>query len=280
MSYGRGDLTSGGADEFSPSYNDSYQNYGRPTQADYTRYTQLISSNVQKISQHVQDIKRMVHQLGTNEDTPDLRDRLHQRQHYTNQLSKDTAKYIKEVKSLPQASSLSEQRHRKTQIERLMGDFSDVLNAFQAAQREAATTEKECVARVRAASTAMHDQGSDVLVNVQGTMQDQQQAAISADELREIEERENAIRQLEADIVDVNMIFKDLGTMVHEQGDMIDSIEANVESAETHVEQGNVQLQQARASQSSARKKKFICAIIGIVLLVVLILIIYFSVKK
>ena len=49
-----------------------------------------------------------------------------------------------------------------------MGDFSDVLNAFQAAQREAATTEKECVARVRAASTAMHDQGSDVLVNVQG----------------------------------------------------------------------------------------------------------------
>nr|XP_002123047.1 syntaxin-7 [Ciona intestinalis] len=278
MSYGRGDLTSDGFNS-SASYNTgSYQNSGG-TQ-DYTRLTQLIGTNIQKIAQNVQEFKRMVNQLGTNQDTPDLRNRLHQRQHHTNQISKDTARYLKDVKGLPSTQAAAEQRRRKTQTERLMADFSDVLNSFQAAQREAATTEKECVARVRASSTAHQEPGSDVLINIQGTMQDQQQATVSAEELQDIEERETAIRQLEADIMDVNMIFKDLGTMVHEQGEMIDSIEANVEHAEQDVVQGNVQLVQARASQSSARKKKLICFILLIVAIVVIALIIYFSVKK
>lgn len=49
--------------------------------------------------------------------------------------------------------------------------------------------------------------------------------------------------------MDVNQIFKDLATMVHEQGEVIDSIEANVESAQVHVSQGAGQLQQARQYQ-------------------------------
>ena len=75
-------------------------------------------------------------------------------------------------------------------------------------------------------------------------------------------ERERAIRQLQviltnnlpvhqnyifyfipfqSDIVDVNTIFKELATMVHEQGEMIDSIEANVETAQMRVEEGTSQ---------------------------------------
>ncbi|EDO44588.1 predicted protein, partial [Nematostella vectensis] len=64
-----------------------------------------------------------------------------------------------------------------------------------------------------------------------------------------IEERERAIRQLEADIVGVNEIFRDLGNMIHEQGEVIDSIEANVETAAVHVETANVQLDKARGYQ-------------------------------
>lgn len=278
MSYGRGDLTPGGSyGNSSDQYQSSYQNDGRSTQADYTRLTQLISSNIQKIQQNVQDIKRMVDQLGSASDTSELRDRLHQRQHYTNQLSKDTAKYIKDVKALPPAYPASEQRHRKTQSDRLMSEFSDVLNRFQTVQRDAATKEKECIARARAAS-ASQDQTGDVLVNLQG-VQEQDQAQISAEDMEEIEERQAAIQQLEADIVDVNMIFKDLGAMVHEQGDVIDSIEANVETAAENITAGNQQLVQARSSAASARKKKLICGIIVVVLIVVLILIIYYSTR-
>lgn len=279
MSYGKGDLTPGGGSYGnSDPYHNSYQNDGRSTQADYTRLTQLISSNIQKIQQNVQDIKRMVEQLGSASDTSDLRDRLHQRQHYTNQLSKDTAKYLKDVKSLPAAYPASEQRHRKTQTDRLMSDFSDVLNTFQTVQRDAAAKEKESIARARAAS-AREDQGSDFLVNIQG-MQEQEQSVVTAEDLEDIEERQAAVQQLEADIIDVNMIFKDLGALVHEQGDMIDSIEANVETAADNITAGNQQLVKARSSAASARKKKLILAIVVIIIIIVLVLIIYFSTKN
>jgi len=272
MSYGRGDLTGSGG--FEPvTYNSGYQENGS-----YQQLANAISSNIQKISQNVQDIRRMVKQLGGDQDTHDMRDRLQQRQHHTNQMCKDTAKYLRDAKSMPAATSVTEQRHRKTQIERLMGDFSDILNSFQAVQRDAATTSKEYIAKARAASTT---DNNDVLINLQqGSLQEQQQSSVTQEDLQEIQEREDAIRQLEADIVDVNMIFKDLGTMVHEQGDLIDSIEANVEHAEADVVQGNTQLVQARRSAASARKKKFICAVVGVVLLVVLALVIYFSVPK
>ena len=50
--------------------------------------------------------------------------------------------------------------------------------------------------------------------------------------IQQLQERERAVQQLESDIIDVNTIFKDLCTMVHEQGEMVDSIEANVESTQ------------------------------------------------
>lgn len=45
--------------------------------------------------------------------------------------------------------------------------------------------------------------------------------------------------------MDVNTIFKDLATMVHEQGEMVDSIEQNVESAHVRVQEGTEQLRMA-----------------------------------
>lgn len=67
--------------------------------------------------------------------------------------------------------------------------------------------------------------------------------------LEEVRQREQAIRQLESDILDVNQIFKELATMVHEQGEVIDSIEANIEQAHIQVEEGVRQVSQAATYQ-------------------------------
>lgn len=57
-----------------------------------------------------------------------------------------------------------------------------------------------------------------------------------------LREREQAIRKIEGDIVEVNQIFKDLATMVHDQGEVIDSIEANIESSSIQINEGTTQL--------------------------------------
>ncbi|CAL4082946.1 unnamed protein product, partial [Meganyctiphanes norvegica] len=160
------------------------------------------------------------------------------------------------------------------------------LNDFQAAQRQAAAKEKDALKKARANTDAHFfddsQQGSALLDlggggGLGGNRQAQTQIQMEQEaELQQLQERETQIRQLESDIMDVNQIFKDLATMVHEQGDMIDSIEANVESAQVHVSQGATQLQQARTYQNKARRKKMcIILILVIVAAVVLGLIIW-----
>jgi len=82
------------------------------------------------------------------------------------------------------------------------------------------------------------------------------QATIQMEEevdLSELQEREQSIRKIETDIVEVNQIFKDLATMVHEQGEVIDSIEANVETATIQVSEGAQQISKARDYQVCSR---------------------------
>lgn len=90
-------------------------------------------------------------------------------------------------------------------------------------------------------------------------------------DVEQLQERERAVRQLESDILDVNHIFKDLATLVHDQGEVIDSIEANVESTQVRVSEGTEQLRQAETYKNKARKKKFILAIILIIVLAIII---------
>ncbi|MXQ88749.1 hypothetical protein E5288_WYG003377 [Bos mutus] len=198
-------------------------------------------------------------------------ERSQQKQQYTNQLAKETDKYIKEFGSLP--TTPSDQRQRKIQKDRLVAEFTASLTNFQKVQRQAAEREKEFVARVRASSRVsggFPEESSKERNLVSWESQTQPQAQlqdeeITEDDLRLIQERESSIRQLEADIMDINEIFKDLGMMIHEQGDVIDSIEANVENAEVHVQQANQQL--SRAADYQRKSRKTLCIIIFILVI-------------
>ncbi|XP_058602905.1 syntaxin-12 isoform X3 [Onychostoma macrolepis] len=231
---------------------------------DFNNLTQTCSSNIQKITQNTGQIKSMLFQLGTRPDTPELQDRLQQMQHYTNQLAKETNRHLKDLGSLPQPQSPSEQRIQK---DRLMNDFSAALNNFQVVQRRAAERERESVARARAGSRLHVDElnQDEQLVTFEkneGWRMQTEEEPFNEEDLELIKERETNIRQLESDIMDVNQIFKDLAVMIHDQGDMIDSIEANVESAEVHVERGSEQLQHAAYYQRKSRKRMCILALV------------------
>ncbi|XP_013998609.1 syntaxin-12 [Salmo salar] len=248
---------------------------------------QTCSSNIQKITQNTAQIKSMVNQLGTRQDTSELQDRLQHIQHFTNQLAKETNKHLKDLGSVSLSSAPSEQRQQKIQKDRLMNEFSAALNNFQAIQRQAAQKEKESVARARAGSRLSAEDGvsEEQLVSfdnqedwAQTTTQTTEEA-ITEEDLELIKERETNIRQLESDILDVNQIFKDLAVMIHDQGEMIDSIEANVESAEVHVDRGTEQLQRAAYYQQKSRKKMCILAVVMSIVLTILGIIIWQATK-
>uniref|UniRef100_A0ACB8FT06 Uncharacterized protein n=1 Tax=Sphaerodactylus townsendi TaxID=933632 RepID=A0ACB8FT06_9SAUR len=210
-------------------------------------------------------------------DSSKLQESLQELQHTANRLAKETNEYLKELGSLPLPLSALEQRQQKLQKERLMNDFSAALNNFQAVQRKVSEKEKETVARARAGSrlSAEERNKDEQLVSFDSNeewnqMQSQEEDAITEQDLELIKERETAIVQLEADILDVNQIFKDLAMMIHDQGDVIDSIESSIENAEVHVENANEQLQRASYYQKKSRKK--ICILIVGLAVVTLIL--------
>merc|ERR1711981_441079 len=148
-----------------------------------------------------------------------------------------------------------------------MGDFTRALDNFQRAQRSAAQKEKDAIKKFKTAGgqTAETD-----LIDIEGGGGGANRAQMMMQEEQNMEhlvERERAVTQLEADIMDVNQIFKDLAAMVHDQGELVDSIEANVETASIRVNEGTDQLRQAERYQNKARRKKIILAIIGLIVL-------------
>ncbi|CAN6926910.1 unnamed protein product [Brassica oleracea] len=89
------------------------------------------------------------------------------------------------------------------------------------------------------------------------------------DTLAEIQERHDAVRDLEKKLLDLQQVFLDMAVLVDSQGEMLDNIENMVSSAVDHVQSGNNQLTKALKKQKSSRK--WMCIAILILLIIIII---------
>ena len=119
-------------------------------------------------------MRRMIAQIGTPQDNQQLQNQLHQIQHYTGQLAKDTSTHLHDLSNGVSTLSQSEQRQWRLQKERLHNDFTKALNGFQAAQRTAAQKEKDVIRRAKGAQAGLagpnqgnHNKHCDLTVKIQ-----------------------------------------------------------------------------------------------------------------
>ncbi|MCL7044616.1 hypothetical protein MKW94_020877 [Papaver nudicaule] len=92
------------------------------------------------------------------------------------------------------------------------------------------------------------------------------------DTLAEIQERHEAVRDVEKKLLELQQIFMDMAVLVESQGDMLDNIESQVSSAVDHVQSGNTALQRAKSLQKNSRK--WMCIAIIILLIIVGIIVV------
>ncbi|KAH0895525.1 syntaxin-132 isoform X1 [Brassica rapa] len=92
------------------------------------------------------------------------------------------------------------------------------------------------------------------------------------DTLAEIQERHDAVRDLEKKLLDLQQIFMDMAVLVDAQGEMLDNIESQVSNAVDHVQSGNTALVRAKSLQKSSRK--WMCIAIIILLIVVAVIVV------
>lgn len=92
------------------------------------------------------------------------------------------------------------------------------------------------------------------------------------DTLAEIQERHDAVRDVERKLLELQQIFLDMAVLVDAQGDMLDNIESHVSSAVDHVQSGNTALQKAKKLQRNSRK--WTCMAIMILLIIVVVVVV------
>lgn len=92
--------------------------------------------------------------------------------------------------------------------------------------------------------------------------------------IQEIQERHDAVKDLEKNLKELHQVFMDMAVLVQAQGHQLDDIESQVTRANSVIRHGTAQLHKARFYQKNTRKWTFI----GIAILVVILLIIILSV--
>lgn len=87
--------------------------------------------------------------------------------------------------------------------------------------------------------------------------------------IKEIQERHDAVKDIERSLLELHQIFMDMATLVDAQGEQLNDIEQQVNKASSFIQRGTQQLQVAKNTQRSSRK----WCLIAIILLIVLILV-------
>jgi len=96
------------------------------------------------------------------------------------------------------------------------------------------------------------------------------------DTIQEIQERHDAVKDMEKNLKELHQVFLDMAVLVQAQGEQLDDIANNVGRAHSFVDRGTQQLRTARVLQKNTRK--WTCYAI-IILVVIIVLVVLFTVK-
>ncbi|GLT49453.1 hypothetical protein SLA2020_230060 [Shorea laevis] len=92
------------------------------------------------------------------------------------------------------------------------------------------------------------------------------------DTISEIQERHDAVKEIEKNLIELHQVFLDMAALVEAQGHQLNDIESHVAHASSFVRRGTEQLQDAREYQKDSRKWTCIAIALGIFLIIVILL--------
>ncbi|KAH9322147.1 hypothetical protein KI387_016786, partial [Taxus chinensis] len=224
--------------------------------------SQAVAAGIFKINTAVSSFKRLVNDLGTPKDTPQLRDKLHKSRQHIGQLVKETSAKLKAASETDQHQEVP--ASKKIADAKLAKDFQAVLKEFQKAQQLAAECETTYTTFVPQPAESSYtlseaDLSAEVDQQRQNRLQEQRREEILQLEnelvFNEaiIEERNQGINEIQEQILEVNEIFKDLAVLVNEQGMMVDDIGSHIDSSYSATVQAKSHLVQASKSQKSRK---------------------------
>ncbi|GAB4834158.1 hypothetical protein Ancab_032422 [Ancistrocladus abbreviatus] len=175
----------------------------------------------------------------------------------------------------------SADRTRTSVVSGLRKKLKEKMEEFQELREMVGKEYRETVQRRYYTVTGEHpdDRTVDLLIStgesetfLQKAIQQQGRGKI-IDTIVEIQERHDAVQDIERNLKELHQVFLDMAVLVQHQGEQLDDIEAQVQRANSYVRGAAGQLQTARRHQKNTRK--WTC--FGIILILIIILVIVLS---
>ncbi|KAG8441563.1 hypothetical protein GDO86_010662, partial [Hymenochirus boettgeri] len=165
---------------------------------------QLTSRDVFQINTNVQSLERTLRSLGTSNDTPELIESLHFTQQETNNTITTCTKSIRQLSEIVRGAS----RQDRLQLDRIKGQLSDAIHRYGVVQKKVAEKSKSLLSTgqkhiKQSPRTPFSDIADDEKIfnggdeRWQDENQTQDVADLSEEDLNEIRQKEEAIKQIE-----------------------------------------------------------------------------------
>ncbi|KDP20894.1 hypothetical protein JCGZ_21365 [Jatropha curcas] len=174
----------------------------------------------------------------------------------------------------------SADRTRTSVVSGLGKKLKDLMDNFQGLRAKMTAEYKETVER-RYFTITGEKPSEETIENLiesgesesflQKAIQDQGRGQI-LDTISEIQERHDAVKEIEKNLIELHQVFLDMAALVEAQGHQLNDIESHVAHASSFVRRGTEQLQEAREYQKSSRKWTCIAIYGGIVVVILLLL--------
>uniref|UniRef100_A0A5B7AVN8 t-SNARE coiled-coil homology domain-containing protein n=1 Tax=Davidia involucrata TaxID=16924 RepID=A0A5B7AVN8_DAVIN len=171
-------------------------------------------------------------------------------------------------------------RSRMNMTNALTKKFRDLMTEFQTLRQRIQDEYREVVERrvITVTGTRPDEETIDHLIETGNSEQIFQKAIQEMgrgqvlNTLEEIQERHDAVKEIEKKLLDLHQIYLDMAVLVEAQGDILDNIESQVSNAVDHVQSGTTALQNAKKLQRNTRKWTCIAIIILLIIVAVIVL--------
>ncbi|KAJ8953109.1 hypothetical protein NQ318_013453 [Aromia moschata] len=226
--------------------------------SEFNSFCDNVVTNIYTINSSLKTLESALKSIGTKKDNQGFRNKIHVTQLMT---TRDFGK----LKLIVAKGD----KQKQLQVEKLEGNFKEAVNRYYALQKEVASKQKEhlLVSPSFESETAQDDDYR------------QQQQQRQEQMTRELEfeqdmmlEREARIKQIEADVLDINQIMRELGAMIQLKIVLIMQLAMWKKVLNNFVK--------ASQYQTRYRKKLLYLILIGIIVVAILITILVTSIKK
>lgn len=241
--------------------------FGGFSPTEFISLSESIAANTIFVKQSWQFLEKANRTLGTAKDNQSLRDKINDIQSGTNQRIATTTKDLQRLTVVVRGGD----KQQKLQVEKLTSDFKQVVQFYSKSQQSIAAKMKQ-VFLVNASqqddlAQASSAVGGEINVSSEQQLQRQKQVQQSLQfEQEMLLEREQRFREIEANVLDVNYIMKELSSITTQQSEVIDTIENSIGRTADNVESGAEELKTASEYQNRYRRKVLILLVIAVII--------------